>query len=310
MTRSSLFDLQVNGFAGVDFQQDGLSRNDLKRAVDRLRARSMERILFTLITDDIDALCRRLEIAETHCRKDPLIGETIAGYHVEGPYLSPVPGYCGAHDPKKMRAPSWTEFRRLNEAAGGRIRLVTLAPELRGSAEFIAEARRAKVVVSIGHSQASESEIDSAIQAGATLCTHLGNGVPGQLPRHDNVIQRLLARDELTACVIPDGIHLPPFVLKNFFRAKPAGKFVLTTDAMAAADMPPGRYSVGKIEVEVGADRVVREPGKPNFAGSSLTLDDGVANAARWLGISPTEAWRLGSSAVASIFGLTLPQIP
>ncbi|MDB6127609.1 MAG: N-acetylglucosamine-6-phosphate deacetylase, partial [Verrucomicrobia bacterium] len=201
------------------------------------------------------------------------------------------------------------EFELLNEAAGGRIKLVTLAPEWNRSAEFIAHVRRQGVVVSLGHTQATDAQIDEAIKAGATLCTHLGNAVPALLPRHDNVTQRLLARDELTACLIPDGLHLPPFVLKNFFRAKPKGKVVLTSDCMAAAGAAPGRYTIGKLVVTVGTDRVVREPGKPNFSGSALTLDRGVENAARWLGVNSTDAWAMGSTGVAKIFGVKLPLI-
>jgi N-acetylglucosamine-6-phosphate deacetylase len=265
--------------------------------------------LLTLITDEIDALCRKLERIESHRSADVRLGEVIAGYHLEGPYLSPVPGYCGAHPPDKMRAPSVKDLERLSAAAGGHLRLITLAPEWPNSGEFIAEARRRGVLISLGHTHANEQEIDEAIAAGATLCTHLGNAVPANLPRHDNVIQRLLARDELTACLIPDGIHLPPFVLKNLFWAKPTGKVVLTTDCLAAAGAPPGNFTVGPIQVEVGRDGVVREVGKTNFAGSALTLERGVENAARWLGMDNSQAWQLASTAVADLFEITLPKI-
>ncbi len=305
----ALFDLQVNGFAGVDFQQPDLTLADLRRAVAALRAHETHRILLTLITDDIDALCRKFERMETARRADAVIAETVCGYHLEGPWLSAEPGYCGAHPPEKMRAPKLADFQRLQDAAGGNLRLVTLAPELAGSAEFIAELTHRGVVVSLGHTNASDAQIDEAIRAGATLCTHLGNGVPMTLPRHDNIIQRLLSRDELTACLIPDGAHLPPFVLRNFFRAKPPGRVVLTTDAMAAAAAPPGRYKLGAIEVE-SRDGVVRQPGHSNLAGSSLTPDRGMRNAADWLGIPLAEARALFSTRAASLFGIDLPMLP
>jgi N-acetylglucosamine-6-phosphate deacetylase len=168
-------------------------------------------------------------------RADPLIHATIVGYHLEGPYLSAEPGYRGAHPGDLMKDPDLTEFSRWQDAAGGGIRLVTLAPEREGSEEFIAAITQRGVRVSLGHTNADERAIDGAIRAGATLCTHLGNGCPGDLPRHNNIIHRLLARDELIACFIPDGIHLPPFVLRNLIRAKPPGRVILTTDAMAAA---------------------------------------------------------------------------
>ncbi len=304
----SLFDLQVNGFAGVDFQQPHLGLDDLRRAVQSLRAHQTHRILLTLITDDIDALCRKFARIEELRRADAEIAATICGYHLEGPWLSPEPGFCGAHPPERMCPPSLADYRRLQEAAGGNIRLITIAPEWPGSDEFIATVVREKVVVSLGHTDASETQIDTAIRAGATLVTHLGNGVPQALHRHDNVVQRLLARDELTACLIPDGVHLPPFVLRNFFRAKPPGRAIFTTDAMAAAAAPPGRYTIGASEVE-SRDGVVRVPGQPNFAGSSLTPDRGVTNAAAWLGLSRADARALFSTTAARLFAISLPPL-
>jgi N-acetylglucosamine-6-phosphate deacetylase len=205
-----------------------------------------------------------------------------------------------------MCAPSLADYRRLQDAAGRNIRLVTIAPEWPGSDEFIAEVVREKVVISLGHTDASEAQIDAAIRAGATLCTHLGNGAPTTLHRHDNIIHRLLARDELTAAFIPDGVHLPPFTLRNLFRAKPPGRAILTTDAMAAAGAPEGRYTIGSLEVE-SRGGVVRKPGAPNFAGSSLTPDRGVANAAQWLGLSLADARALFSTTAARLFAITLP---
>lgn len=304
----SLFDLQVNGFAGVDFQQPSMALDDMRRAVQSLRAHQTHRILLTLITDEIEALCRKFARIEELRRADPEIAATICGYHLEGPWLSPEPGFCGAHPPERMCPPSLADYRRLQDAAGGNIRLITVAPEWPGSDEFIAAVVRERVVISLGHTDASEAQIDTAIRAGATLITHLGNGVPQTLHRHDNVIQRLLARDELTACLIPDGIHLPPYVLRNFFRAKPPGRAIFTTDAMAAAGAPPGRYTIGHSEVE-SRDGVVRVPGKPNFAGSSLTPDRGVTNAAAWLGISLADARALFSTTAARLFDITLPPL-
>ncbi|MEO6846727.1 MAG: N-acetylglucosamine-6-phosphate deacetylase, partial [Chthoniobacterales bacterium] len=156
---------------------------------------------------------------------------------------------------------------------------------------------------------ASSADIDTAIRAGATLCTHLGNGIPNELHRHENVLQRLLARDELTACFIPDGIHLPRHTLKNLFRAKPPGKAVFTTDCMSAAGAPEGEYHIGPFKLLVGKDRVVRQEGKTNFAGSALSLDTGVANVHHWLGVSPEKAWELCSTKVADIFDIALPEI-
>lgn len=306
-SRSSLgglFDLQVNGFAGVDFQSDALTLAELRTAVRALRRHGMDRILLTLITDDVDRMCRKLEVIEAHRRAEPDLARTIVGYHLEGPYLLAEPGFCGAHDPRWMHPPRMAEWKRLWAASGENVRLVTLAPELRGAPEFIRELVRRGVRVAVGHSNVGDAALDDAIAAGLSLCTHLGNGVPQLLHRHDNVIQRLLARDELYATFIPDGIHLPWNVLRNFVRAKPKTKVLFTTDCMSAAGAPPGRYRLAGMELEVGKDRVVRQPGETrSFAGSALTLDDAVVNLETHLGWTRAAARAACGSRVARFLG-------
>ena len=309
MSAAGLFDFQVNGFGGVDFQRDDLTSTEFAHAVAALRQHGTSGIFATLITDEIDALCRRFAALEKLCATVPSAGAAILGYHLEGPWLSPTPGYRGAHPAGPMRAPTFADYERLQAAAHGRLRLITLAPEWPGSAEFIAAVTQQGVHVSLGHTNASEAEIDAAIRAGARFCTHLGNGCPLELPRHDNIVQRLLARDELTACFIPDGIHLPKGVLKNFVRAKPNGRVLFTTDAMAGAGAPPGRYTIGPHLITVGADGVARQPGEKNFAGSTLTPDVGVRHIADWLNVTPEAAYHLWSTAPAAAFGITLPAL-
>lgn len=302
-----LFDFQVNGFGGVDFQRDGLDPAAMRHACEALRRHGATQIFVTLITDEIDRLCRRLEKFERLCAADPTVARTVAGYHLEGPWLCPEPGYRGAHPAGPMHAPDVSELDRLSAAANGRVRLITLAPEWPGSAEFIAVATARGMHISLGHTAANDAQIDAAIAAGARFCTHLGNAVPELLPRHDNVIQRLLARDELTACFIPDGIHLPPPVLRNFVRAKPAGRVLFTTDAMAGAGAAAGRHTLGALEVDVGPDGIARQPGGTNFAGSTLTPAEGVRRTARFLNLPLSEAQRLWSEAARSAFGVTSP---
>ena len=309
MSAAGLFDFQVNGFGGIDFQRDDLTSTEFAHAVAALRKHGTSGIFATLITDEIEALCRRFAALEKLCATVPSAGAAILGYHLEGPWLSPTPGYRGAHPAGPMRAPTFADYERLQAAAHGRLRLITLAPEWPGSAEFIAAVTRQGVHVSLGHTNASEAEIDAAIRAGARFCTHLGNGCPLELPRHDNIVQRLLARDELTACFIPDGIHLPKGVLKNFVRAKPTGHVLFTTDAMAGAGAPPGRYTIGPHLIAVGADGVARQPGEKNFAGSTLTPNVGVRHIANWLNLTPEAAYHLWSTAPATAFGVTLPAL-
>jgi len=307
---ASLFDIQVNGFAGTDFQQLGVTSQKLRCAVEGLAAHQTHRFFATLITDSLDSLCEKFSNLEFLRGDDTAISDALCGYHLEGPWLSQEPGYRGAHDSRHMTAPDLRAFERLQSAAGGNIRLVTLAPELPGSPEFIRAVVATGTMVSLGHTNASDAEIEAAIEAGARFCTHLGNAVPLELHRHDNVVQRLLARDELTAFLIPDGNHLPPGVLKNLFRAKPAGKALFTTDCMAAAGAAAGQYTLGSLTMEVGEDRIVRMPGQRNFAGSALCADEGLANAVKWLGLDTGEARNLFSTAIADLFGVELPLIP
>ncbi|MEZ4698063.1 MAG: hypothetical protein R2832_16720 [Rhodothermales bacterium] len=300
------FDYQVNGFAGVDFQRDDLTAAELLTAVQGLARHQTSAILLTLITDAIDSICRKLENIERIRRSDDRIDSVIRGYHIEGPWISSEAGYYGAHPVSKVVAPSLTDYTKLRDAGAGNIRLITLAPEVPGAIEVIEAAANDNVRISIGHSNASEADIDAAISAGATLATHVGNAVPLEMHRHDNVIQRLLSRDDLIACFIPDGLHLPPFVLQNYFRAKPAGRAFFTTDCMAAAGAPPGRYTVGPHTVEVGDDGIVYLPGEKRFAGSSLTMDRAFTNIRTWLGIGEREARALCSTIPASHFGIDL----
>lgn len=302
-----LFDLQINGFAGIDYQQPDLTGDDLEASALALRKHRMRYNLLTLITDTIDLLEAKLRNIENLRAQSPVLRSTFPGYHIEGPYMSPIDGFRGAHRTELMKAPDWDEFQRLQSAANGNIRLITLAPEWEGSDRFIEKVVASGVTVSLGHTNATNEDIDRAARAGATLCTHLGNGVPGNMHRHDNVIQRLLSRDDLIACFIPDGIHVPAFTLKNFVRAKPLDKILFTTDAMSAAGAPSGTYRISNITVQVGEDRVVREPGKENFAGSSLTLDEGVDNISRWTDLTPQQALDACSSKVAAALNMSWP---
>ncbi|PTY00380.1 amidohydrolase family protein [Opitutus sp. ER46] len=300
-----LFDFQVNGFAGVDFQRPDVSAPALEHAAAALRAHQVGCIFVTFITAPLEQLAQQLRRFELFREASPSLSAMIAGYHLEGPWLSPQPGYCGAHPPAHMHAPSIVEFETLQRAARGRIRLVTLAPEWAGSSEFITHLTARQVAVSLGHTNATERDIDAAIAAGARFCTHLGNAVPLVLPRHDNVVQQLLSRDELIACFIPDGLHLPRRVLQNFVRAKPPGRALFTTDAMAGAGAPAGNYTLGDLTVNVGADGIARNPGG-GFAGSTLPPDDGVRRVAEYLALPPHEARRLWSTTAAAAFGVTL----
>lgn len=267
------FDIQVNGYGGVDFNQDHLTLPDLLRACEHLRRDGTRSILATIITDSVEKMAARLQTLARLRQAHPVVEEMIAGIHIEGPFLSPVDGFRGAHPLDAIRSADPGLMRELLQAAGGLVRLVTLAPEQDPQGATVRFLREAGVLISAGHTNASLEELRSAIRAGLTMFTHLGNACPAELPRHDNVIQRALhLRDHLTLCFIADGVHIPWFALKNYLDLAGLERTIITTDAMAAAGLGPGLYKLGRWEVEVGEDRAARAPGGKHLVGSAASL--------------------------------------
>jgi N-acetylglucosamine-6-phosphate deacetylase len=222
-------------------------------------------------------------------------GAAIAGFHIEGPHISPEDGPRGAHPRRWVRPPHLEEFQHMQEAARGLIRLVTLAPEWPEAPGFIEALVRQGVVASIGHTSASAAQIADAVAAGATMCTHLGNGAHAVLPRHPNYIWEQLAEDRLAASFIVDGIHLSSAFLKVALRAKGVERSVLVTDASAPAGCPPGRYRLGEQEVELTAEGRVVLAGQTRLAGSALRMDRGVENLMRLAGLALPEAVQMAT---------------
>lgn len=274
------FDLQVNGFAGVDFNDPACTPDALRHATDQMRLTGVTQFLPTLITSSLEdfARCARNIVNFS----DP----AIAGIHMEGPYISAVDGARGAHSLEHtQQSASIEDFKRRQEAASNHIRLVTLAPEVPGALRMIEHLVASNIRVSIGHTAASANQIRAAIIAGATLSTHLGNGCAQMLPRHPNFIWEQLAADELSASFIVDGHHLPPATVKAMIRTKSSARTILVTDAISAAGCPPGRYRLGAAEVELSETGRVQAAGAINLAGSALRMNDAVANAVRFTGL-------------------------
>jgi N-acetylglucosamine-6-phosphate deacetylase len=287
----AFFDPQVNGFAGVDFQDPGISREALEHAVSEIHRSGCSHFLLTLITSSPEFLEEQFRRIGGFLEASPHLFETILGFHLEGPFISSEQGYYGAHPGHFTCPPSTALFERWQAASGGRIRMITLAPEWPGSLELIRSLSREGVFVSLGHTNASLETLNEAVNAGARLFTHLGNGSPGTVPRHDNIFQRVLATPGLMASLIPDGIHIPPFTLGNLVRTLGPGRVVFTTDAMSAAGAPPGEYRIGEMTVQVGEDRAVRQPNGGGLAGSSLRAIEGFYNVTRFGGLSADGAW-------------------
>jgi N-acetylglucosamine-6-phosphate deacetylase len=294
-----LFDLQVNGFGGIDFNGPDLTADRVDDALQRIRLTGVTCCLPTVITCSFDDFAHRARVLAR------VPSPAIAGIHMEGPYLSPEDGPRGAHPRAHVRAASLDDFRRRQDAADGRIRLVTLAPEVDGAIPLIEHLVTSGVRVALGHTAATPDQVERAVAAGATLATHLGNGCAHMLPRHPNTIWELLAADGVFASFIVDGHHLPPATVKAMIRAKGLGRSMLVTDAVAAAGCAPGTHTIGGVSSELTADGRVSLPGTPYLAGSALTMDRAIANTVRFTGLPIENVIPMASTIPAAYIGAT-----
>lgn len=290
-----LVDIQVNGFAGVDFNTATLPPAMFEGALHELLACGVTRFLPTLITANEDDLVERLEALDSAIAASPLGQQMVMGYHVEGPFLSTQGGYSGCHPADAMKPASLATVERLLAGRRKPIRILTMAPEVPGVIELIPILRARGITCSIGHTAADAETIHRAVEAGATLSTHLGNGLPHQLAKNDNPLFAQLAEDGLFAGFIADGIHIPSAVLRTWLRAKTVRRSILTSDAAAAAGphTPAGIYTIGEARIERSPDGVVRIPGSPYLAGSSVSMDQMVRNVMAWFDFGWDDVLRL-----------------
>jgi N-acetylglucosamine-6-phosphate deacetylase len=300
----ALFDLQINGCDGISFNSPRLTADDVAPVALACRRHGIGGFCPTFVTNSTEALLHGFAVVSRACESDATVAAAAPFFHLEGPYLSPEDGARGAHPPRWVRPPDWDEFRRFQDAAGGRIRLVTLAPEYEGALAFIELLVASGVVVALGHTLASGPRIHAAVAAGARLSTHLGNGCPAVLPRHDNVIWEQLADDRLWASVILDGWHLPPTVARCILRVKTPARMVLTCDVSSLAGLPPGRYGEWDKEFEVQGDGKIVVPGTDYLAGSGVFTDSCVAWAVRHLDLSLADAVDMASARPRELLGL------
>jgi N-acetylglucosamine-6-phosphate deacetylase len=299
------FDLQLNGYKGIDFNSDGLSAIALHEACDLLRADGVAGILATVITDSLDSMTARLAtIAEIH-REDPLVRSVIWGLHIEGPFLNETPGYVGAHPPEYVIPATIDDAKRLLDAAGGLAKLVTLAPERDAGMKvtrFLAEQR---IVVSAGHCDSTVNQLRAAIDAGLSMFSHLGNGCPMLLHRHDNIIQRALSlSDRMTMCFIADGVHVPYPALGNYLDHVGLDRAVVVTDGTSAAGLGPGRYTIGTQEILIGDDLVAWAPDHSHFIGATATMPQVATKLERGLGLRREQILQLTAANPRQALGI------
>lgn len=311
-TGPGLVELQVNGYAGVNFNAmpEDYSIDSFRTAMHAMKKRGVVMALPTIVTDDIDRTLLRLKLFSQYLAADAELAAFYPGVHLEGPFISPEDGPRGAHKVQFCANPCDhpNVIYHFNQACGGRVIIITVAPELPGAMELIGHGMQAGIVMSLGHCNPTPEQIEDAISAGATMCTHLGNGSHQIVPRLNNYINKLLSADELAAGFIADGHHIPFFALKNFLRAKGIDKSYLTTDAISAAEMGHGIFQLNPTDkVEVTPDGKCQIPGQPNLAGSALTLDSAVLNVAQHCGVKWEDAWKMASLNPANFAHLPTP---
>jgi len=297
-------DMQVNGYNGSDYSLEDFSAEHVDNIISSLAVSGTSQHVPTFVSGPQDRLIRNLKITAEAIRNSKIVRKAISGIHIEGPFISSEDGPRGAHDKKFVRDPDFTEFESWQEAAEGRISIVTLAPEREGALDFIRKVSATGVTVSIGHTGASPEEICQAVEAGARLSTHLGNGSYIELPRLKNYIWEQLAADELIAGIISDSFHLPGSVVKTFARAKGLDRLVLVSDVALIGGYKPGLYRWGDLDVEVFADGHLGLPGTSILAGAAHLLDWDLAHFMEFTGSGLAETIKLCTLNPARVMGL------
>jgi len=298
-----LIDNQINGYSGIDFSDTGLTPEEMKIAVEAIRKDGVTSFMPTIITNTHENLLKNFRnLAEA--LNDNSISDSVVGFHLEGPYISPEEGFYGCHPAACIRKPSWKEFSEYQEAAEGKIVQVTIAPEVEGAMEFIRMCTGNNIIVAIGHSNASAEQINMAADNGARLSTHLGNGCANLIDRHRNPLWPQLANDLLIPSVIADGHHLLPEEIKVFFKVKGKAGIILTSDVNHLIGMPPGKYIYLGSEVVYTEDGLVKNPVLNCLAGASMPLKKGVETMMNYTGCTLGEAIDMATGNVARIYNL------
>lgn len=287
-------DIQVNGFGGHDPNDFGAGAAATAGTVRALWRHGVTGTLITICTHSESHITNAVRAVADACDADPLIEASVPGIHVEGPHIASEDGPRGAHPLRHVRPPDVAEFGRWQEAARGRIRMVTLSPEYPGAVDYTRALVAQGVIVSVGHTAADGDAIRAVVDAGATCSTHLGNGAHALIRRHPNYIWEQLAEDRLSAGFIFDGHHLPPAVMRSVVRAKGVERSYLVSDAVSVADQTPGRYRLfDEIEVDLRPEGRLELAGTPLLAGAVTGLPTCIANATRYAGVSLSDAIRM-----------------
>ena len=298
-----LIDHQVNGYLSYSFVGENLTKEQIEQITKAFWEQGITTYLPTLTTNSFEIIHKNFGILAAAI-KDPNIGQSIPGFHLEGPYISPYDGFRGVHPKSHIRPPDWEEFSKWYKAADQKILEVTIAPELENAIEFIEQCRAKDIIVAIGHHNGSAAQIKQATDAGASVSTHLGNGCANTIHRHDNPIWPQLADDRLAASIIVDGFHLRPEEVQTFYKVKGPEKTILVSDIVRLAGSPPGIYEDFGTQVEVTKEGKVMMPSQNVLAGASFLITAGVENIMKFTQCSLGTAIDMASRNPANLLGL------
>ena len=298
-----LIDTQVNGYHSVSFSEAGLTEEKIGTLVQAMWAEGVTTLFPTLITSDPELIRRNLRILSAST-SDRLIAHSMPGYYLEGPYISPVEGFRGVHDPDWIRKPDWEEFSGFIEASGNRIIQIGIAPELDGAMDFIRNCALQGIRVSLAHHNATSDQIRDAVNNGASVSTHLGNGCANMINRHNNPLWPQLANDGIYPSIIADGHHLNADELKVFYTVKGPDRIFLVSDATELAGMPAGNYEWNGKTVVMTEDGMLQYPQDQVLAGASFPVRYGIMNMVRLVNIPLADACNMATAVPASVYGL------
>ena len=288
-------DLQVNGYAGVDFNAPGLTVEAVKSVTERLAADGTVGYLPTLVTGDPEMLIATIRTVVAARRKYAVCERNVLGFFLEGPFISDKPGAVGTHPVEWVHAPDLRLFQRFQDAAEGSIRLVNVAAEVPGMPAFVKALTDSGVVVSLGHQLAtSAADIEPCLMAGAKAFTHLGNGIPNEVNRHDNIVYTALVEDRAAVMFIPDGHHLPDTMLKLYCRAVPIDRLIAVSDAQYPAGLPPGEYEVCGAHARLEPNGLLWNPARNCLVGATTPIGKCMEILRNRVGLTDSECRRIG----------------
>ncbi len=301
-------DLQINGWKGMSFLPPDVTVDTVREITREMSACGTAAYCPTVSTRPFDTYEESFTVL-ADAIDQPEIGPHILGIHVEGPFISPLPGAAGAHNPDLVRDPSIEEFDRFQEWARGNIKILTLAPERPGALDLIRHASERGVVVLFGHHLASDDEMIKGVEAGAVGSTHIGNAIPNEIHRHENPLWHQLACDDLWGLFITDGNHLPADLIKVALRAKGVERFIVTSDTAVLGGMPPGKYNNWGLDVEINEEGRIFSPETGMLVCSHANMIECMNYLASLDLLDEADLWKVGLSNPLALLGMDVADL-